>query len=152
MGAAGFVLFCFCCSPLRLSTCRSCGTRTSTLQAENNRIAVVPIVPNRGLILDRNGVVLATNYSAYTLEITPSKVGDLEATIDELATSSRSSRATAAASRSCSKKQELRVAADPHQAHRRGSGALHRAALPLPRRRDQGAPVPHYPWGEMAAT
>ena len=42
-------------------------------QAENNRIAVVPIVPNRGLILDRNGVVLANNYSAYTLEITPSQ-------------------------------------------------------------------------------
>ena len=30
------------------------------------------MVPNRGLILDRNGIVLATNYSAYTLEITPS--------------------------------------------------------------------------------
>jgi len=53
--------------------------------AENNRISVVPIVPNRGLILDRNGVVLAHNYSGYTLEITPSKVGNLEATIDQLA-------------------------------------------------------------------
>jgi penicillin-binding protein 2 len=53
-------------------------------QAENNRTAVVPIVPNRGLILDRNGIVLATNYSAYTLEITPSRVTDLERTIDEL--------------------------------------------------------------------
>ena len=54
-------------------------------QAENNRTAIVPVVPNRGLILDRNGVVLASNYSAYTLEITPSKVGDLEQTIDALA-------------------------------------------------------------------
>ncbi|GAD24450.1 penicillin-binding protein 2 [Acidovorax sp. MR-S7] len=54
-------------------------------QAESNRTAVVPIVPNRGLILDRNGVVLATNYSAYTLEITPSRAIDLEATVDELA-------------------------------------------------------------------
>jgi penicillin-binding protein 2 len=54
-------------------------------QAENNRIAIVPIVPNRGLILDRNGVVLASNYSAYTLEIMPSKVSDLDATIDALA-------------------------------------------------------------------
>ena len=33
-------------------------------QAESNRTAVVPIVPSRGQILDRNGVVLATNYSA----------------------------------------------------------------------------------------
>ncbi|WP_119964212.1 penicillin-binding protein 2 [Simplicispira lacusdiani] len=54
-------------------------------QAESNRTAVVPIVPNRGLILDRNGVVLATNYAAYTLEITPSKVDSLEETIEALA-------------------------------------------------------------------
>ncbi len=54
-------------------------------QAENNRTAVVPIVPNRGQILDRNGVVLATNYSAYTLEITPSKAAPVEDTINELA-------------------------------------------------------------------
>ncbi len=53
-------------------------------QAENNRTAIVPIVPNRGLILDRNGIVLATNYSAYTLEITPSKVASTEQTIDAL--------------------------------------------------------------------
>ncbi|MFT4268738.1 MAG: penicillin-binding protein 2 [Xenophilus sp.] len=55
-------------------------------QAESNRTAVVPVVPNRGLILDRNGIVLASNYSAYTLEITPSRVeGDMEETLDELA-------------------------------------------------------------------
>jgi penicillin-binding protein 2 len=56
------------------------------VKAEENRIAIVPIVPNRGLILDRNGVVLASNYSAFTLEITPSKlVNPLDQTIDELA-------------------------------------------------------------------
>ncbi|TWI63704.1 penicillin-binding protein 2 [Pseudoduganella lurida] len=55
-------------------------------QAEDNRIAVVPIQPNRGLILDRNGVVLARNYSAYTLEITPSKLRvPLDEAIDQLA-------------------------------------------------------------------
>jgi hypothetical protein len=54
--------------------------------AEANRISIVPIVPNRGIIVDRNGVVLAHNYSAYTLEITPSKVDDVEGLIDELAT------------------------------------------------------------------
>ena len=54
-------------------------------QAESNRTAIVPVVPNRGLILDRNGVVLATNYAAYTLEITPSRVGELDETIDALA-------------------------------------------------------------------
>jgi len=54
--------------------------------AENNRISIVPIIPNRGLILDRNGAVLAHNYSAYTLEITPAKVAELEPLINELAT------------------------------------------------------------------
>jgi penicillin-binding protein 2 len=55
-------------------------------QAEDNRIALVPIVPNRGLIVDRKGVVLARNYSAYTLEITPSKLqASLDSVIDELA-------------------------------------------------------------------
>ena len=53
--------------------------------AENNRISLVPIVPNRGLILDRNGVVLAHNFFVYTLEITPSKVENVEETIDALA-------------------------------------------------------------------
>ncbi|MBU6501879.1 MAG: penicillin-binding protein 2 [Burkholderiales bacterium] len=53
-------------------------------QAESNSTALVPIVPTRGLIEDRNGIVLANNYSAYTLEITPSKAGPLEQTIDEL--------------------------------------------------------------------
>lgn len=55
-------------------------------QAESNRTSIVPIVPNRGLILDRNGVVLASNYSAYTLEITPSKSGNIEQTLNELST------------------------------------------------------------------
>lgn len=53
--------------------------------AENNRISLVPIIPNRGLILDKNGVVLAHNFFAYTLEITPAKVNDLEQTIAEIA-------------------------------------------------------------------
>ena len=53
-------------------------------KAEDNRISIVPIMPNRGLILDRSGTVLARNYSAYTLEISPGKVADLEKTINGL--------------------------------------------------------------------
>src|SRR6187397_1199497 len=53
--------------------------------AETNRIAIVPIVPNHGVIRDRNGIVLAQSYSAYTLEIQPARVKDLEQTIDALA-------------------------------------------------------------------
>lgn len=54
--------------------------------AEANRISVVPVVPNRGLILDRNGEVLAANYSAYTLEVMPARVPNMEKALDDLAT------------------------------------------------------------------
>ncbi|QJR16841.1 penicillin-binding protein 2 [Usitatibacter palustris] len=53
--------------------------------AEANRISVVPVVPNRGIITDRNGEILAANFSAYTLEITPGRVANVERAIDELA-------------------------------------------------------------------
>src|SRR5262249_22164805 len=53
--------------------------------AEANRISVVPVVPNRGIITDRNGEILAANFSAYTLEITPSRVSNVERAIDGLA-------------------------------------------------------------------
>jgi len=57
------------------------------LQAESNRTLVVPISPPRGRITDRHGVVLANNEPTFTLEITPARAGDLNATvaaIDEL--------------------------------------------------------------------
>ena len=53
-------------------------------QAESNRTAVLPVVPNRGQIVDRQGRVLASNYSAYTLEITPSQTPDVDATLTAL--------------------------------------------------------------------
>ena len=53
-------------------------------KAEDNRISIVPIAPNRGLIIDRNGVVVARNYSGYTLEIFPRRVRSVEETIDQL--------------------------------------------------------------------
>lgn len=52
--------------------------------AENNRISLVPTVPNRGLILDRKGVILAHNFFVYTLEITPSKTDNVEDTINRI--------------------------------------------------------------------
>lgn len=52
--------------------------------AENNRVSLVPIVPNRGLIMDRNGVTLAHNFFVYTLEITPSRAGNVEETIKKI--------------------------------------------------------------------
>ena len=53
-------------------------------RAEDNRLALVPVVPNRGLIFDRNGVLMATNTSAYTLEIVPGRAGPIDETIEGL--------------------------------------------------------------------
>ena len=84
--AALFVLLCFGLLGWRMVVLQVVRHDELALQAEANRIAVLPVVPNRGLIVDRNGVVLATNYSAYTLEITPSRVqGEIDAVIDSLA-------------------------------------------------------------------
>jgi penicillin-binding protein 2 len=51
---------------------------------ESNRNSLVPTAPHRGLILDRNGRILAENYSAYTLELTRAKTDDLDATLAEV--------------------------------------------------------------------
>ncbi len=53
--------------------------------SENNRVNVVPIPPTRGLIYDRNGVLLAQNLPSFTLELVPEHIDDLVATLDELA-------------------------------------------------------------------
>ncbi|MFM2035661.1 MAG: hypothetical protein RL459_926 [Pseudomonadota bacterium] len=82
--AGAVVLLCFGLLAARLVVLQVLRHDELLERAENNRTAIVPVVPNRGLILDRNGIVLASNYSAYTLEITPSKVASLEETLQAL--------------------------------------------------------------------
>jgi penicillin-binding protein 2 len=57
--------------------------RYSTL-SKNNRISVVPRPPVRGLIFDRNGVLLAKNIPSYTLEVIPDQVPDMDSLLDEI--------------------------------------------------------------------
>ncbi|MCP4044174.1 MAG: penicillin-binding protein 2, partial [Gammaproteobacteria bacterium] len=52
--------------------------------SENNRIKTVPVPPTRGLIYDRNGVILAQNQPSYSLELVPETVEDMDATLEEL--------------------------------------------------------------------
>lgn len=82
--AAGLVLVCFAILLTRFAYLQIFKYDYFHTLAENNRVSLVPIVPNRGLILDRNGVILAQNFFVYTLEITPSKVSDVEATINDI--------------------------------------------------------------------
>ncbi|MDT0629832.1 penicillin-binding protein 2 [Alteromonas sp. W364] len=53
-------------------------------RSNGNRIQVLPVAPNRGLIYDRNGVILAENKPVFSLEITPEKVDELDETLEQL--------------------------------------------------------------------
>ena len=78
-------LACFALLGWRLYTLQVVRYEELAERAESNRTAVTPIVPDRGDIVDRNGVVLATNYRTYTLEITPARVGrELDKTIEAI--------------------------------------------------------------------
>ena len=52
--------------------------------SEDNRVNIYPVSPTRGLIFDRNGVVLAQNTPTYTLEVVPEAVRDLDALLADL--------------------------------------------------------------------
>ena len=52
--------------------------------SEDNRIKLQPVPPNRGLIYDRNGLVLAENLPSYRLEVVPEEIDDMEATLRAL--------------------------------------------------------------------
>jgi penicillin-binding protein 2 len=52
--------------------------------SEKNRVNIVPVPPTRGLIYDRNGVLLAQNLPSFSLEITPEQTDDLNATLKGL--------------------------------------------------------------------
>ena len=85
MALAIFVLFCFFLLLLRFVWLQIIRHSNYAAQADENRISIVPTMPARGVITDRNGVVLADNYSAYTLEITPAMIqGKVDEVIGEL--------------------------------------------------------------------
>ncbi|MDO9451118.1 MAG: penicillin-binding protein 2, partial [Rugosibacter sp.] len=84
--AGGFALLCFILLLLRFFWLQVIHYGYYQTRAEDNRISLVPITPSRGLIVDRNNLQLANNYSAYTLEISPSQIDNLERAIDNLAT------------------------------------------------------------------
>ena len=53
-------------------------------RSNGNRIKVLPIAPNRGLIYDRNGVLLAENRPVFSLEVIPEDVEDIDKTLADL--------------------------------------------------------------------
>ena len=76
------VLMAFCLIAARLVYLQVVRHEDLAAQAESNRTAVVPIVPNRGLILDRNGVVLATSLTTASLYANPKQIQDPDRTAE----------------------------------------------------------------------
>ena len=69
----------------RLSVLQLVKAEYYAAQSQGNRIRAQPLPPNRGLIYDRNGKILAENIPSYQLELTPEQVPDLDDTLKRLA-------------------------------------------------------------------
>ena len=83
--AGVFIVLAFAVLVVRLLVLQTLQYEYYHTLAESNRISLVPSQPNRGLIIDRNGIVLAENRAVYTVEIYPREINDLKATLTELA-------------------------------------------------------------------
>ncbi len=57
---------------------------TYKTRSNDNRISIRPIAPNRGLILDRNGLLLAENRPTYSLEVVPEQAGNIDKLLKQL--------------------------------------------------------------------
>lgn len=80
-----FVTICFLILITRLVWLQLVSHGKYSVLAENNRIAIVPAPANRGLLIDRNGIVIGRNYSALTLDINAEEIkGNVDELIDEL--------------------------------------------------------------------
>lgn len=85
--AVAFILIivCFCLLIARFVYLQVIKYDDYVIAATNNRISLIPTPPVRGEIVDVNGVVLAHNYPAYSLEIIPNQVpGKIDDTINAL--------------------------------------------------------------------
>jgi len=69
---------------LRLAYLQVFAHRHYETLSQANRIRPIPIQPPRGLILDRNGIILAQNYPVYTLQIIPEQVDDMKSLLEQL--------------------------------------------------------------------
>ncbi|OWS69911.1 penicillin-binding protein 2 [Polynucleobacter campilacus] len=80
-----FVTFCFLILVTRLVWLQLVSHGKYALLAESNRIALVPAPANRGLLIDRNGIVIGRNYSALTLDVNAEQLkGNVDQLINEL--------------------------------------------------------------------
>ncbi len=82
--ASAFVLLCFGILTYRLWVLQVERFQGFSERAENNRITLVPIVPRRGDVVDRNGLVLARSFRDYTIEVVPGQIKSMDTLIEQL--------------------------------------------------------------------
>ncbi|WP_095504496.1 penicillin-binding protein 2 [Paraferrimonas sedimenticola] len=85
-------LFCFACVVLMISVLvvnlyqlQVVAHKDYQTRSKDNRTRVIPTAPNRGLIFDRNGILIAENRPAFSLQMIPEKVKDSAVALDNLA-------------------------------------------------------------------
>jgi penicillin-binding protein 2 len=79
-----FAVVCFAVLVMRFWVLQVERHDSLSARADSNRMAVVPIPPRRGDILDRNGEVLARNVLSFTLEVVPAKAGNIDQLLSKL--------------------------------------------------------------------
>ena len=84
MACALFVIAITCALVVRLYVLQVVEFDYHSTISENNRVHVLPITPTRGLIYDRNGVVLADNRPSFNLTITRERAVDVNEELDEV--------------------------------------------------------------------
>jgi len=82
--AGPFVMLCLFFLLLQLTNLQITSHEHYTTLSRDNRVKLVPLPPVRGLIYDRNGVIVAQNQPTYSLEVTPEQVQDMDRTLEEL--------------------------------------------------------------------
>lgn len=79
-----FVVICLLLLVFQLTNLQISSHEHYTTLSQDNRVKLVPLPPVRGLIYDRNGVIVAQNLPTYSLEVTPEQVRDMDKTIADL--------------------------------------------------------------------
>lgn len=79
-----FVVICLTLLVMQLMNLQIKGHEHYKTMSQDNRVKIQPLPPVRGLIYDRNGVILAQNLPTYSLEVTPEQVKDMKVTIEQL--------------------------------------------------------------------
>ena len=82
--AAIFVVILFIVVMVRLAILQVVEHEHFNFLSDRNRVDIAPLAPQRGLIYDRNGVILAENIPTFSLELIPEKVSDIDKTLLEL--------------------------------------------------------------------